>query len=582
MAQVFVTVTKAVGIHKPGDHRWVGVPQLKLSKGIEPTAPDSAEAKAEVEKVMSNVPGIALAPIDGTPPHQFEIPNPFRIDREKGYLLKPDGSVGTARAVRWNFRERILDIWKGRNGFKLPERKTVLRDFLKYQLKHSDRRKAFMEYIESVPTEKWGVDEIPADVAMRLPSSTWRPDYFMPDLEVSLCDEIRAWVAAAQASSKAFASIADMMPSMQGRLNAMHEQAGGTVHPNAEIPNPMPIIFPVGMNVDPETKARELHETQVRDFIPGLSICAFPKFLMVGYRDTYPETGVVLNVNERLSRDPSAWGEIDRVVRLHRDKLPAGSMKDRMEGWKYASIAPAGPPNRFDISNPRTYLLDGMHVPTADYWEHVKWEFRTTLKTIWTNPYKHPPNRKAEILVEYLDYHFNNGGNPKALADYVELITPSGSTSPGTGVRTPLFQDAQQKALSAWVLSARKRLGNVERTNGKRKETKLSAPTLASKFDAVPGSLVQWMRLLRTEGLVDEAGRFAMASGDKGKGKLIAAWVAAVEVFGLADYSHGTKLVKALIAHFPGLTGLDRLDKVRKTNDYTATVERYKEALQDD
>lgn len=107
-------------------------------------------------------------------------------------------------------------------------------------------------------------------------------------------------------------------------------------------------------------------------------------------------------------------------------------------------------------------------------------------------------------------------------------------------------------------------------------------PTLADKFATVEGALDKWMNLLRAEGIVDVNGRFAMAPGAKGKGKLIAAWTAASEVFSLPGYATDTQLVQALVAHLPGLSGLDRVGKVRNGKTYPDTVTRYKEILQDD
>lgn len=107
-------------------------------------------------------------------------------------------------------------------------------------------------------------------------------------------------------------------------------------------------------------------------------------------------------------------------------------------------------------------------------------------------------------------------------------------------------------------------------------------PTLASKFAAVPGSLEKFMALLRSEGIVDEQGRFLMAHDEAGKGKLIAAWTAAREVFALVAFARNVQLVKALIDHIPDLTGLDRVDKVVKGKKFSGFVGRYKEDLQDD
>ena len=571
MAEVFVRIAKSQLPWKVGTFDWIGVLMLQDNTDFEPVDPDSEEAKAEVEKVMRNVPGIALAPIEGTPSPQFAITNPFRINREQGHLLHPLSGMADGRAVRWNFRERMLDIWKGRKGFNLPERKKVLHDFMKYHRDNGGNAGALVEYLSTVPDERWHINDMPTDIAMAVSPNARNESYFAPDLDKSLGDEIRAWVGKAEASARAFSIIAERMPSEQGQVNLAHEQAGGTIHPNAEVLNPAPIIYPKGMDVDPETKARELHETQVRDFIPGLSICPFPLNLSVGTRETYPEVFPGQCVNYSWMRKAEQWSDIARAVKQSVDMLPEGPLKEKLQGWTYASIAPPGRPNDFDIPNPRAYLLDGTQIPNDHYWNGVVLKFQRTLRDIWTRPHEYPPNRKLEILVQYLDHHFDKGGNPVALVNYVERLRPS----------TP-FPETLQAELAAWVGGARKRLGSPAMATVKPKASKPTVPTIPSKFEAVPGSLEKWMGLLRSHGVVDEAGRFAMASGDKGKGKLIAAWVAAVEVFGLAAYPLDTQLTKALIAHLPDLSGLDRLDKVRNAKGYTDNVERYKEALQDD
>ncbi len=119
-------------------------------------------------------------------------------------------------------------------------------------------------------------------------------------------------------------------------------------------------------------------------------------------------------------------------------------------------------------------------------------------------------------------------------------------------------------------------------TKQKPAKARPEIPSLASKFAKDPGSLDKWMGLLRSEGVVNAAGQFAMAEGAKGKGKLIAAWTAAFELFQLDGYGTDTELLKALKDHIHGLTGLDRLDKVRKNQGFSDLVTKYKEDLEVD
>jgi len=122
-------------------------------------------------------------------------------------------------------------------------------------------------------------------------------------------------------------------------------------------------------------------------------------------------------------------------------------------------------------------------------------------------------------------------------------------------------------------------------TPSARKMRNAQRPTsigIDEKFNTVPGALDKWTGLLKGEGIVDPNGRFSMAAYAKGKGKLIAAWTAALEVFQLQGYPTDTQLVQALAAHLPGLSGLDRLDKVRKGKGFSDTVTKYKEILRED
>lgn len=525
MAQVFARYTKAIGIHKPDDLDWVGEPQLKLSKAyLEAVAPESEEAKAEVVNVMTNVPGIALAPIDGTPPHAFDIRNPFRVER--GMLFVDWRESQPARNVRWDFRERIMDIWEGRRGFNILERKQVLRSFLKYHWENGGSREAFVDYVDAVPDEQWHRDKIPGEIILS------QRDFTAPVIEKPLADELRAWVAELQAY--------------------------------------------------PSTVANRRHEEEMRDEVPGLSVCPFPWNVTVGSCNTYGLEGYAHGVEsgacfQRIDRlDEEHRQHIREVMRKALGKSTDPALRARFAQWEYSDIEPPGTvPNPLDIRNPRTYLLDGTPVP-ADKGYRLELKLNNRLREIWRNA---PLNLKVKQLQELLDHHFAHGGNPEALVNYLERIGPSVNRNTETGERTPVFPEGLQKELAAWVVSARKRLGSPAKVNSKPKASKPTAPTIASKFEAAPGSLDKWMGLLRSEGLVDVDGRFTMASGVRGKGKLIAAWDAAQSVFSLAPFPSGAALMRALNTHFDGLAFSGRLDRVRFTNDFDAVRDGYKEVL---
>ncbi|HRH71327.1 MAG TPA: hypothetical protein PLB89_17630 [Flavobacteriales bacterium] len=230
MAQVFARITKAVGIRKPGQCRWVGIVELKhLDRDHEAVPPESEEAKAEIAGVIANIPGIALAPINGTAGNQFDIANPFQIDEVKGHLLRPRAGMADGRAVRWNFRERLLDIWKGRKGFNLPERKRVLHSFLKYHRDNGGNADAFVEYLGTVPDERWHINDMPTDMALAVSTDLRNENYFAPDLDKSLGDEIREWTSKAQSGAI-----------MQGIWNGIRDQLG--------LP-PLPAVMPPASSI---------------------------------------------------------------------------------------------------------------------------------------------------------------------------------------------------------------------------------------------------------------------------------------------------------------------------------------------
>lgn len=141
------------------------------------------------------------------------------------------------------------------------------------------------------------------------------------------------------------------------------------------------------------------------------------------------------------------------------------------------------------------------------------------------------------------------------------------------------------EGFNTWRVRLVERVGAVVATTTTTKPKPAKArpkpPSIAEKFAKVPGSLEKWMGLLRAKGLVDAEGRFAMAANAKGKGKLIAAWTAAQELFQLDGYATDKELVQALKDHIE-LTGLDRLDKVRSNKGFSDLVTEYKEDLEVD
>ena len=213
-----------------------------------------------------------------------------------------------------------------------------------------------------------------------------------------------------------------------------------------------------------EREAAAQYAQLLRDELPGFSICPYPMHLSIGTRETYPSVEPGIEATDAGVRSVENWNGIDRAVKQAVErKLPDGELKDRLTGWTYASIVPDGIPNPFDIPNPREYLLDGALIPSDRFIIRGRLSkaandafdaFQRQLKRAWTSPMN---LRKAKV-VEYLDHHFENGGNPNAFVDFVEAAGPSISITGNT--RSFNYEEALQKELAAWLAIARKRLGN--------------------------------------------------------------------------------------------------------------------------
>lgn len=186
---------------------------------------------------------------------------------------------------------------------------------------------------------------------------------------------------------------------------------------------------------------------------------------------------------------------------------------------------------------------------------------------------------KSEGKVRW-DFHHGEGFGTMGIAIAQLLMGTNDGVAKSARARDEAFA-ALRDAVEAIPTDAAPK-PKPAKARPKPAEARPSIPTIAEKFAKVPGSLEEWMGLLRAKGLVDAKGSFAMAADAKGKGKLIAAWTAAQELFQLDGYATDKELAEALRDHIHGLTGLDRLDKVRKNKGFSGLVTAYKEDLQVD
>jgi hypothetical protein len=461
--------------------------------------------------------GFVEAMLPGRKPDPRDLDN-LRLYRLSNGQLIPITNLGRDQ-LRVDFWRRLLSLWDG----PVDKRAELVRGFLDHHHRKGGKPEQFRDLVK--------------DTLPRLRKLTGRE---------LLVDKVEGWLQRASASSSSV---------KRTELQAM------------------PF----------EREAAAQFAQLLRDELPGFSICHYPKRLAIGTRETYPDVEPGIEATDAGVRSVENWNGIDKAVKQAVErKLPDGELKDKLTGWTYASIVPEGIPNPFDIPNPREYLLDGALIPSERFVIRGRLSkaandafvaFQRQLKRAWTSPM----NLRKGKVAEYLDHHFANGGNPNAFVDFVEAAGPSISITGNT--RSFTYEEALQKELAAWLVTARKRLGGGAKMYGKPNAPKPTAPTLASKFETVPGSLDKWMGLLRSEGLVNEVGSFTMASGVRGKGKLIAAWDAAQSVFSLTPFPSGAELKRALNIHFDGLAFSGRLDRVRFTNDFDTVRDGYKEVL---
>lgn len=346
--------------------------------------------------------------LPGRKPHTLDLDN-RRLYRLSNGQLIPVSDLGTY-VLRVDFWRRLLVLWDG----PMDKRADNVRAFLDHHHRKGGKPEQFRDLVK--------------DTLPRLRKLTGRE---------LLVDKVEGWLQRASAPSSSVK--------------------------RSDLPA-MPF----------EREAAAQFGQLLRDELPGFSICPYPMHLAIGTRDTYPDTKPGIEATDAGVRSVENWNGIDKAVRKAVEKkLPDGELKDTLMGWTYSSIVPEGIPNPFDIPNPREYLLDGALIPSDRFILRGRLSkaandafvaFQRQLKRAWTSPMN---LRKAKV-VEYLDHHFAHGGNPNAFVDFVEAAGPSMSITGNT--RSFTYEEALQKELAAWLVIARKRLGN-----GAKPTTKLKA-----------------------------------------------------------------------------------------------------------
>lgn len=304
-----------------------------------------------------------------------------------------------------------------------------------------------------------------------------------------------------------------------------------------------------------EQQARQEWSEYLRLDSPGFAYSDHPAHFRLKARNGAENCFVTIN---DMWRYPDRWDKIPGFLKTRLSELRLSFPRT----WKYEHVVPNTAPNPLDLSNLRYYTLDGNQVPS---WapkysiSAARLEFKKLLSKLF---YTASTNKKDDMVRDFLDHHSSRGGNPNALRTEVNrMLIEWKSKRPSYGFinNERPFSDPDYHqfltAIECWLSMADHRP-----TSPKQKS---NAPSLIDKLAEVEGAEQKFMGLVRSTGLIDANGRWIANNRTKGKGKLIAAWDAVVEVLNVPGFVTATALASALKNHFPGLENLDRLDRVR-------------------
>lgn len=352
----------------------------------------------------------------------------------------------------------------------------------------------------------------------------------------------------------------------------LHPENIAAAEERARDPLPMQPDRVEGTPDELETKAREQFDKARERYFPGFAFSDLPANFVLPTKDGWTVTASAGD----LWRNKDRWSEIPAHLGDH----PVGRVP---KGWIYAKLVGNAEPHRFDLKNPRLYTLEGRPVPwsgsfasAGKAYTHPLGHFTSMLLDVFRTADPEAPNMRTPEVHAFLDHHRTNGGNPERFAEYVEELLAGWKAEPLA--RAELLN----KAVESWLNGARNAPTSAK-VGGKAKSKRpdLKRPTLADKLGEVLGATERFMALVRGAGLVNAKGRWIADNDTKGKGKLIAAWDAVVEVLKVPGFDTDAALVKALKVHFKDLEGLDRLDKVRHRKLYTERLEEYIADLQE-
>jgi len=232
----------------------------------------------------------------------------------------------------------------------------------------------------------------------------------------------------------------------------------------------------------------------LREDIPGFSVSTFPAHITIGTAETYPEIYPGFEIQRVGLVEGLKEHNIEQHVQAICEQLPI-KFREISKNWRYLSLnPPSGCQHEFDLPNPRHYLLDGTQI-TSEKSNHpfetlgraassLFTQFKADLNGAWLSPM----NLRKKKVVEYLDHHYQKGGNPTAFLDFMESAIYSTSTD---GKKTWYnYKPELQRELVKWL---EKKVGTIDEgpndgnqitVSPKRPDLKIVALWLALRWAA--------------------------------------------------------------------------------------------------
>lgn len=237
---------------------------------------------------------------------------------------------------------------------------------------------------------------------------------------------------------------------------------------------------------DPDAKAREEWEKFMNESSNGLSVSAFPRFIIPdvdGYSTlALPGTdvsnakrweaitsavrtqldywkGTIQECIQRLGKAKPL--SVEDAAQLKRDKATLKELQV-FDGWTYQgfveAMLPGRKPDPRDLDNLRIYRLsNGQLVPFANLGgDQLRVDFWSRLLSLWDGPV----DNRAELIRDFLDHHHHHGGKAEVFRELVKDTAARlrGLVSGGARLRNAERWDLLADKLEGWLTDAPERL----------------------------------------------------------------------------------------------------------------------------